>query len=536
MAVLRADTNQPKIDMGPALIHYRKVFSTYHYFASSLVSINQEMSELKCFGTDGETALSDAFAKTFPLSDQLRCFIHSRKNVEQKLTDFGLSSCKSTIVEDIFGKTEGTHRYDGLVHATDKDTFDALVESLKDKWDNLEFPFLPRMIAMPRFHKWFVDNIAGYMKSTMIENVRARNGIDGSFTTNQSESLNAELRRKVNYQTNELPDFLELMRQFYKSQESENQSAFVGEGDFLISDLFSKFQAGESYYNMSISERTAFEKRFYNSSPADSQKESLFDEITIPGLDADHSRNIVSKAERILEMDGVVPFSSSGSFHVINSEGSRPHYVVQNKDGSFTCDNRNLRNGCIGFNASNVCSHTYAAAKFSRKLQSFFKALERKESKASGNNLTNISHYGISEGAGKKAGAVRKRKQTQEIATTSPMLVNQSLKLRVIKHNGNHVAVPTTGKDYTKSKLFVRVQVVPILLQDSRTRMHSPRPTILQSATKKTLFGETKLRELCDNLINYRIAITMSIRFVSAKAVSRTKTSHLKTWIFPQST
>lgn len=305
------------------------------------------------------------------------------------------------------------------------------------------------MIAMPRFHKWFVDNIAGYMKSTMIENVRARNGIDGSFTTNQSESLNAELRRKVNYQPNELPDFLELMRQFYKSQESENQSAFVGEGDFLVSDLFPKFQAGESYYNMSIAERTAFEKRFYNSSPADSQKESLFDEITIPGLDADHSRNIVSKAERILEMDGVVPFSSSGSFHVINSEGSRPHYVVQNKDGSFTCDNRNLRNGCIGFNASNVCSHTYAAAKFSRKLQSFFNALERKASKASGNNLTNISHYGISEGAGKKAGAVRKRKQTQEIATTSPMLVNQSLKLRVIKHNGNHVAVPSTGKDYT---------------------------------------------------------------------------------------
>ena len=30
-------TGQPKIDMGPALIHQRKFFSSHHYFSSSLV-------------------------------------------------------------------------------------------------------------------------------------------------------------------------------------------------------------------------------------------------------------------------------------------------------------------------------------------------------------------------------------------------------------------------------------------------------------------------------------------------------------------
>ena len=78
LAVHRKPTGQPKIDMGPALIHQRKVFSSYHHFSSSIVGISPGLSELKCFGTDGEHNLASAFAKSFPFADQLRCFIHSK--------------------------------------------------------------------------------------------------------------------------------------------------------------------------------------------------------------------------------------------------------------------------------------------------------------------------------------------------------------------------------------------------------------------------------------------------------------------------
>jgi len=45
------------------MIRYNKTFSTYLLFASSLVGLRPELSKLKCFGTDGEEALSDASSK-----------------------------------------------------------------------------------------------------------------------------------------------------------------------------------------------------------------------------------------------------------------------------------------------------------------------------------------------------------------------------------------------------------------------------------------------------------------------------------------
>ena len=53
LVVHRKLTEQPKIDMGSALIHQQKVFSSYHYFSSSLVGISPGLGELKCFGLMG---------------------------------------------------------------------------------------------------------------------------------------------------------------------------------------------------------------------------------------------------------------------------------------------------------------------------------------------------------------------------------------------------------------------------------------------------------------------------------------------------
>jgi hypothetical protein len=45
--------NHP-ICIGPILIHYRKSFSTYLFFTSSLVGLRKELCGIKAFGTDGE--------------------------------------------------------------------------------------------------------------------------------------------------------------------------------------------------------------------------------------------------------------------------------------------------------------------------------------------------------------------------------------------------------------------------------------------------------------------------------------------------
>jgi len=50
-------SSEPPVFIGPTMIHYNKTFSTYLFFASSLVGLRPELSKLKCFGTDGEEAL-----------------------------------------------------------------------------------------------------------------------------------------------------------------------------------------------------------------------------------------------------------------------------------------------------------------------------------------------------------------------------------------------------------------------------------------------------------------------------------------------
>ena len=58
-------TGNPPVCIGPVMIHYRKTYETYLFFASSLVGMSRGLIDLKAFGTDGEFALSDAFSHEF---------------------------------------------------------------------------------------------------------------------------------------------------------------------------------------------------------------------------------------------------------------------------------------------------------------------------------------------------------------------------------------------------------------------------------------------------------------------------------------
>ena len=52
--------NSP-VFIGPCCIHYKKTFSTYLFFASSIVGQCRQLEGIRAIGTDGEQALVDAF-------------------------------------------------------------------------------------------------------------------------------------------------------------------------------------------------------------------------------------------------------------------------------------------------------------------------------------------------------------------------------------------------------------------------------------------------------------------------------------------
>ena len=68
------------------------------------------------FGTDGDKNLTEALGHNLPFALQLRCFIHFKKSVQEKLRDLCLPSLYiPAVLDDIFGKHDGNLKIEGLV-------------------------------------------------------------------------------------------------------------------------------------------------------------------------------------------------------------------------------------------------------------------------------------------------------------------------------------------------------------------------------------------------------------------------------------
>ena len=95
--------------MGPILVHQRKNFSVFNYFANTLISHDKKLRDVRTLGSDGYPALIDAFTHNFPCAKQLRYFIHLKRSVSEKLKERGIpSAVADEFLADIFGKQTAT--------------------------------------------------------------------------------------------------------------------------------------------------------------------------------------------------------------------------------------------------------------------------------------------------------------------------------------------------------------------------------------------------------------------------------------------
>ena len=118
------------------LVHQRMQFSTFNYFANTLISYNKSLRTVLAFGTDGDKNLMDAFGHNFPHAIQLRCFLRFKKNVEEKLHELNIPRQVSRqFLDDIFGKQEGNVKVDGLVDSTSTVDFDEKLTALEEVWN-----------------------------------------------------------------------------------------------------------------------------------------------------------------------------------------------------------------------------------------------------------------------------------------------------------------------------------------------------------------------------------------------------------------
>jgi len=135
LLVYNPRTSHSPLLLGPILVHYHKHFRSYNYFLSTLVGLKREIADINAVGTDGEKNLVDAVLRNFPHVAHVRCFRHLQQNIELHLRNE-----RSTLRIFLVGnEADGTYhegRFSG--DCCDISTFDAKLEILKTKWNQLE--------------------------------------------------------------------------------------------------------------------------------------------------------------------------------------------------------------------------------------------------------------------------------------------------------------------------------------------------------------------------------------------------------------
>lgn len=237
--------------IGPSLIHYRKNFASYLFFASSLVALRRGLEGLRSFGTDREKALVDAFLHEFRFATHLFCCIHAHRNVKDELRRRRLPEyVASEITDDIFGKKTGSTYVEGLVDAED-DTLYRKLDELEAEWKQKEDE---NPGCEPGFYDWVCTHKVDAILSGMLKPGLGFPPVP--FTTNASESLNAMIKRKVNYSKYELPTFVTHLKEIINEQQREVERAVIGRGKYKFRKEFYFLEVPEgNWYRMSRDQR-----------------------------------------------------------------------------------------------------------------------------------------------------------------------------------------------------------------------------------------------------------------------------------------
>jgi hypothetical protein len=404
------------IFVGPILIHYRKNFGSFLFFASSL-SLRRELQCIRAIGTDGEKPLIDAFKHEFRFATDLQCFIHARNSVKRQLAERKYpESVASEIADEIFGKQVGSTYVAGLVDSASEEEFFEKLEAKKADWLKREAG------VVHGFFDWFFHYKVEMITSGMLQPMREDTGLGcppASFTTNACESLNAMLKRKVNYKKNELPAFVDHLKSLIDEQERELERAVIGRGKYRFRREFQHFQVEEVWFRMSRDQREKHLKKVAHaqikcleSDSADlhKSKELSIDpqkfqsglNIPLPSVQA-----IWNKAAELISQPNLIvaaPGHGTESKIVLSRTGKRPHLVTCGKNGRYSCDG-----DCPNWKSLGICSHSVAVAQVNGSLKEFCDHYRKSKRLPS---MSQLLLSGMPSGMGNKRNRVsRKRKK-----------------------------------------------------------------------------------------------------------------------------
>ena len=438
--------SQPPIFLGPVLIHYKKTFSSYLFFASSLIGLNRQLEGVRVIGTDGERALSNALTHEFRFAQHLTCFIHVRRNIKNKINECNLPSrLANTILNDVFGQRLGSVYQEGLVDSVNSDDYDNKLQAVIGSWRNAE---LQSTSDIEKFIDWFMANKPQAIRQTMLRSIREDCGLGNppsTFSTNASESINALLKHKVDYQKQQLPMFIEKVQELVAEQKQEVERAVVNRGKWRLRSQYRYLGVQEQvWFTMTAQQRQRHLSWVHSVSLMEADDTSSHSNMRRGdgklSMDAEtlaKSSNlpiacvegILNKASELLHKENAIvpaPGQSSEARMVLSFSSKMPHMVVPTKGSGFSCDNN-----CSNWKSIGLCSHSVAVAESNGKLEEFIMGVKRKKKIP---NMTALATSTMPKGRGRK-GSIPPHTRKSTCAAESCTRVSMNVGTQVVSGN-----------------------------------------------------------------------------------------------------
>ncbi len=322
---------------------------------------------------------------------------------------------------------------EGLVDSFSIDDFQAKIDSLFMKWRNFE---ISSSAELEKFIEYFNVNKVNVILETMLRPVREECGLGNppeSFTTNSSESINALLKQKVDYKKNNLPDFIEKVKQLIVEQHNEIQRAVINQGKYQFQSQYRFLMVPESqWFMMTSAQRTKHMSKVKSlpvlspcsdvlaedntKHPQPSGAEIQQQHATVSTLSVDANtfakgvhvpltcvEGMFRKAIELLN-DSEAVTAAPGSCHesrmVLSYSGKIPHLVKPTK-GGYCCDSN-----CANWKSIGFCSHCIAVAELHGKLSQYASSLRKKKKVP---NITKLVTSNMPSGRGRKGTVAPRR-------------------------------------------------------------------------------------------------------------------------------
>ena len=402
--------------VGPTLIHSSKDQGNFDILFQEVTRKKPSLAtSLRAYGTDGEQALSAAAADAFPFATHLRCANHLKDNIT---THLHKQLLPQSVVREILNDIFGTANEKGLIHSSDGD-FNTKLKLLQKRWELLEKPYK----ATPVVYRWFALHYAPIIRDNMRSELLHDLGLeDEKYTQNNSESLNALVKRYVDFKKQDIMKFVNDLEECVREQQNEVNKAAIGLGRWTLSLPYAHLRCTTKdwFGSMSQAEKNDALVSLHESSPlfptssscnSKHPEPSFEDDLSVSyttienALSEGQAQTIWRKAIRLLRENKVIkaPNSNPKTRWVSSDTSISPHVVSTTKVNPrrYVCDKQ-----CIGWKTYNICAHCVATAEDNKELDGFLSWFAQSKGKEC--NLTNAVYHETYKHAGLKKPPRRK--------------------------------------------------------------------------------------------------------------------------------